>query len=205
MAGVKQFDDQAVLDRAADLFWRQGFEATSILDLETATGLGRGSLYNAFGDKEAMFLKAMDRYGQTKSPPFHFLDEPDVLTGLRLLLRTQVANMSEPRRPRGCLVTNTCLAVGGEGTGAVEARVGRGLRGIEAKLKTAFVRASEQGQITPDADPDRLARFYCAILQSLAVMHKGLGDRATLEDVIEVALSAWPGSATAPTAPLAST
>lgn len=191
MVGVKQFSDEAVLDRAVDVFWRKGFAATSIPDLEAATGLGRGSLYNAFGDKQALFLKALERYGQTRSPPFHHLDEPDVFTGLALLLVTQVANLSEEGRPRGCLVTNTSL-IGGEGASAVEARVARGLRSIEARLEAAFVRARNEGQISDDADPHRLARFYCAILQSLAIMHKALGDRKTLEDVVGVALSAWP-------------
>ena len=66
------------------------------------------------------------------------------------------------------------------------------LRALELALEAAFARAKSQGQLASDAEPARLARFYCAVLQSLGVMHKAFGDRGTLEDVVEVALTAWP-------------
>ena len=190
MVGVKRFDRDEVLDQAAQAFWRKGYEATSIQDLETATGLGRGSLYNAFGDKQGLFLAVLNRYGETfGSPPLRHLDEDDVGHGLRRMLDAIVARMDEPGRPRGCLTTNTCL---GGPSDTVEAQVATIVRAIEGALEAAVMRAKEAGQISERADPRALARFYCAIVQSLGVMHKALGDRDTLIDVVDVAMQVWP-------------
>jgi TetR/AcrR family transcriptional repressor of nem operon len=192
MVGVRRFDREDVLDRAARVFWRDGFEATSIQNLEKATGLGRGSLYNAFGDKAALFRAVLARYGETEgAPPLRHLNEPDVFTGLSRMLHAIAARMGEPGRPRGCLVTNTCAA-GGGGV-PTEAQMAVGIRAMEAALEAAFLRACAQGQLAPDADPQRLARFFCAVVQSLGVMHRALGDTETLQDIVLTALSAWPG------------
>ena len=191
MAGVKRFDQDVVLDQAARTFWRQGYDATSIQDLEAATGLGRGSIYNAFGDKQGLFLAVLARYGETfGAPPLRHLDDADVGRGLRLMLEAIAARMDDPEKPRGCLMTNSCLA--GGGSSPVDAQVALSVRAIEAALEAAFARARAEGQIPPTAEPRRLARFYCAVMQSLGVMHKALGDRETLNDVIEVAMRVWP-------------
>ena len=192
MVGVVRFDRDEVLDRAARVFWRDGFEATSIQDLEKATGLGRGSLYNSFGDKAALFRAVLSRYGKTEgAPPLRHLGEFDVFTGLSRMLHAIATRMGEPGRPPGCLVTNTCAA--GGGGAPTEAQIADGIRAMEAALEVAFVRARDQGQLALGADPLRLARFYCAVVQSLGVMHRALGDSATLNDIVMTALSAWPG------------
>src|SRR5271154_5098478 len=114
MAGVRRFDREDVLDRAALVFWRDGFQATSIQDLEAATGLGRGSLYNAFGDKASLFRAVLSRYAETQGgPPLLHLADPDVLAGLSRMLHEIAGRMGEPGRPRGCLITNTCVNGGG--------------------------------------------------------------------------------------------
>jgi|SRR5579859_2958628 len=192
MVGVRRFDREAVLDRAAQLFWREGYESASIEDLERVTGLGRGSLYNTFGDKEALFLAALGRYSETEGAfVLSHLDAPDVFDGLDRCLRDMIERLETPGRPRGCLVTNSCLTAGE--AGAVEARVSAILHAMEAALATAFRRALHEGQIAPETDVRALARFYCAIFQSLGVMHRAMAQRATLEDIVAVALQAWPG------------
>ena len=86
MARPKEFDAEKVLATAADVFWRRGYEVVSIQDLEAATGLGRGSLYNAFGDKEGLFIAALDRYIERHgAAPFRHLSNPSA---------------GDPRRPR---------------------------------------------------------------------------------------------------------
>ncbi len=194
MAGVKQFDRKAVLDRAALAFWRSGYEATSIQDLESATGLGRGSLYNAFGDKQALFLEVLERYAATEAAAaLCALDDPDAYTGLSRTLRSHVARMHNPDRPRGCLFTNTCAGARGD---PVDAFISQGVRTMEFGFEAAFIRARNAGQLDPSADPRRLARFYCAVMQGIAVLHRASADRQTLEDVIEGALAAWPAGCT---------
>ena len=191
MVGVIRFDREAVLDQAARVFWRHGFEATSIHDLEQATGLGRGSLYNSFGDKAALFRAVLARYGATEAAePLRHLADPDVFAGLSRMLHAIAARMGELDRPRGCLMTNTCVA--GGGGAATDEQVGSSVRALEQALEAAFGRAQRTGGLAADAEPRRLARFYCAVIQSLGVMHRALGDRATLDDVVATSLQAWP-------------
>ncbi len=191
MAGVIQFDRDAALDAAAAAFWRKGYDATTVQDLEAATGLGRGSLYNAFGDKQALFRAALERYAATVGgPALRLLEARDARAGVRAMLEAIAARMTSGAGPRGCLITNACLSGGGgDEAGAF---VAAAVRGIEAALETALTRAQAEGQIPPDADARSLARFYCAVAQSLGLMHKALDDPATLEDVIAVAMKAWP-------------
>ncbi|MGY2737174.1 TetR/AcrR family transcriptional regulator [Sphingomonas sp. UYP23] len=192
MTGVRQFDREDVLDRAARLFWRDGFEATSIQDLEAATGLGRGSLYNAFGDKASLFRAVLAHYAETEgAPPLGHLADANVFAGLSRMLYEIAARMDLPGRPRGCLITNTC--VNGGGGAPTDAQIEAGVRAMEAAFETAFIRAQENGQLTGEAEPRWLARFYCAVVQSLGVMHRAIGDQARLGDIVAVALTAWPG------------
>lgn len=191
MTGVIQFDRDAALADAARVFWRQGYGATSVQDLEAATSLGRGSLYNAFGGKKALFLAALERYSEAVAAPLlGHLAAPDVGAGIEAMLMEIVARVDEPGRPRGCLLTNTCLESGG--APEVETFVAAAMRAKETALEAAILRARDQGEIEPDADPRALARFYAAVMQSLGLLHKALVERERLEDVVKVALAAWP-------------
>jgi TetR/AcrR family transcriptional repressor of nem operon len=191
MARVKEFDVERVLDRAADTFWRLGYDATSIHNLEEATGLGRGSLYNAFGDKEGLFLAALDRYGaKYGASPLRHLEERDVARGIRSMLDDILARMKNPKNPQGCLLTNACLQ--GPGSPEIAAKVATNMKYMEDRLERAITRAKDSGQIRADAEPRQLARFYSAVAQSLGVAHKALRDTRRLQDIIEVAMQAWP-------------
>jgi TetR/AcrR family transcriptional regulator, transcriptional repressor for nem operon len=191
MARVKEFDVERVLDRAADTFWRLGYDATSIHNLEEATGLGRGSLYNAFGDKEGLFLAALDRYGaKYGASPLRHLEERDVARGIRSMLDDILARMKNPKNPQGCLLTNACLQ--GPGSPEIAAKVATNMKYMEDRLERAITRAKDSGQIRADAEPRQLARFYSAVAQSLGVAHKALRDTRRLQDIIEVAVQAWP-------------
>jgi TetR/AcrR family transcriptional regulator, transcriptional repressor for nem operon len=190
VAGMIQFDRDAALDRAAAAFWRKGYDATSVQDLEAATGLGRGSLYNAFGDKQALFLAALERYAATVArPALALLDDGDARAGVRAMLDALVARMASGEGPRGCLLVNACIASGGDRLAGVVADT---VRAFETALEAAFRRAQATAQIPPTADPRALARFYCAVAQSLALMHKAGAGTETLRDVAAVAMDAWP-------------
>ncbi len=196
MARLKEFDIDAVLDRAADVFWRLGYEATSMQDLEDATGLGRGSLYNAFGDKQGLFLAALARYGEKHgATPLRRLADADVGRGIRLMLEDMLARMRDPRNPRGCLLTNACLE--GAGSPEIATKVAVSIKLMEDHLEGAIARAKETGQIGRDANPRQLARFYSAIAQSLSIGHKTFGEIGRLNDIIEVAMRSWPKSGAA--------
>lgn len=192
MAGVIRFDREAALDRAVEAFWRKGYDATSVQDLKAATGLGRGSLYNAFGDKEALFGAALERYAATVgATTLRQLRNEDVKAGVQGMLEAIVARMTSGAAPPGCLIATACLGAG-EGRPASDF-VAAVVRGVAAALEAALARARDGGQIPSDADPQALARFYCAVAQGLGLMHKARADRETLQDVVAVAMRAWPG------------
>src|SRR5262249_37070188 len=110
MAGIKQFDRDEVVDRAMTTFWTRGYEATSIDDLVAATGIGRGSLYGTFGDKRQLFLIALDRYWDTINQDLTAqLSDPDPRRALERMFEALIRRLSDPKFPRGCLITNTSV------------------------------------------------------------------------------------------------
>lgn len=191
MAGVIRFDRDAALDAIMRLFWAKGFDATSIQMLEAATGLGRGSLYNAFGDKEAIFLAALRRYAETAAAPVSaFLNDAGVEHGLRRFFAAGIERMCEPGRPPGCLLVNSCAAASGSPEGARFAAAS--LSGMEEAFAAAFAAAKSAGALPEYADARALARFFSAVTQSLALLRRSGADRETLEDVADTALRALP-------------
>src|SRR5262245_52832626 len=110
MAGVRQFDEQEVIAIALDVFWRKGLHDATMQELAAATGVQRGSLYNAYGDKEAIFLRAFDRYaGHFLETAGDALAQGDAAARLRKFFDLIIANMTSGSPPRGCLTTRTAL------------------------------------------------------------------------------------------------
>src|SRR5246127_4407936 len=111
MVGVRQFDEQEVIATALDVFWRKGLHDATMQDLAAATGVQRGSLYNAFGDKEAIFLHAFDRYAeQFLATASQALTRGDAAAArLQNFLEVVIVNMTGGSPPRGCLTTRTAL------------------------------------------------------------------------------------------------
>lgn len=170
MVGARQFDEDEMLADALDVFWRKGFAGTSMIDLAQATGIQRGSLYNAYGDKEQLFLLAFDRYAQ------RFLDAvqrslaaSDARTALDAFFETAIANMTGGSPARGCLTTKTAIDLDIAGP-AVEARVKRLIGDLTSLLATALSRPDAKAvlAIQPDAAADLIVTFT----RGLAVMER---------------------------------
>lgn len=177
------------------LFWRVGYGATSIQDLEKATKLRRGSLYNAFGDKEGLFVAALKRYdsvvGAKRIEP---LSNPDPYRAIGGFLNTLVEQLSEPGRPRGCLHTNTSLEMPGA-PAAVMRLVAERTNAIEGAIYAVLHGAKRRGLLDRTVDTRALARFYLGVAKGITVLHKVYGDSAMLRDIVEVAMSKWPAAA----------
>ena len=180
-----------VLDRAMRVFWSRGYEAASISHLVDRMGIQRGSLYEAFGDKRALFLAAIDRYDRVVSAELlACLAEPASGVGaIQAFFQRKIELSLEPGRPRGCLVTNSATELGSRDRGAAS-RVGSVLAKMEAAFHRAVVRAQAAGEIDPLRDPRALARFLTSSAQGLSVMAKTFPDRAVLEDIAAVILAA---------------
>lgn len=179
-----------VLDRAMQVFWTRGYEATSIHHLVDRMGIQRGSLYGAFGDKRALFFAAIDRYDQVVTAKLlAALDEPRGKDAIRRFFRLKVDLAMEPGRPRGCLVTNSATELASRDRGTAR-RVGVVLTKIEAAFHRAVVRAQKAGEIEPTRNPRALARFLTSSAQGLSVMAKTFPERAVLQDIVKVILAA---------------
>src|SRR3989454_12499362 len=166
----KAFEHDVVLDRAMQAFWSRGYEATSIQHLVDRMGIQRGSLYDTFGDKRALFFAAIDRYDRVVTAKLlAALDEPaSGRDAIRRFFRAKVELALEPRRPRGCLVTNSAAELASRDRGAAT-RVGAVLGKIEAAFHRAVGRARKAGEVERARDPRALARVLTNSAQGPSV------------------------------------
>jgi TetR/AcrR family transcriptional regulator, transcriptional repressor for nem operon len=191
VARPKGFARDVVLDRAMQVFWSRGYEATSIQHLVARMGIQRGSLYDTFGDKRGLFFAAIERYDRVVTAKLlATLDGPGSgKDAIRQFFRLKVDLSVEPGRPRGCLVTNSTAELASRDRGTAT-RVGAVLAKIEAAFHRAVLRAQKAGEIDPTRNPRALARFLTSSAQGLSVMAKASSDRAVLEDIVKVTLAA---------------
>ncbi|MFJ2933699.1 TetR/AcrR family transcriptional regulator [Streptomyces sp. NPDC087219] len=190
MARTKEFDPDAALQAALDLFWARGYEATTMSDLVEHLGVGRASIYATFGNKHALYLKAMDRYLETRDPRIvEELSEPGpALPAVRTLVRRFAAEASaDDERLNGCFVTNSAAELGPHDT-AVARRVELSWEQIETLLYGALTRARAGGELPADRDPRALARMLLVLLQGIRVVGKASSDPARVRDAAEQAL-----------------
>lgn len=189
----RSFDADAALDAAMELFWRQGYEGTSLAALTEATGVNAPSLYAAFGNKEALFLKAVDRYIQRPASYLHrALGEPTARAVAEKALAGAIDMVMRPGAPEGCLLVHGALAAN-PSAGPVRAELSRLRAGAEAAVRRRLERAAAEGDLPPDADPTRLARYLMTVIWGLSVQAAGGATRKQLKEVAEIALRGWPG------------
>ncbi|QNP68891.1 helix-turn-helix transcriptional regulator [Streptomyces roseirectus] len=192
MARTKEFDPHAALQAALELFWRRGYEATSMADLVEHLGIARASIYATFGSKHDLYLKALDRYGELHHPVLvRELSAPGpALPGVRAVVRRFAdESTAEPGRACGCFVVNTAVELAPHDPAAAR-RVDLGWEHLETLLHAALERAQAQGELTPDRDPRALARMLLVFLQGLRVVGKASTDpTARLRDAVEQALT----------------
>src|SRR5919197_1383213 len=184
MGRGKTFDPSVALSAALDAFWRRGYTQTSLDDLTEAMGLGKASLYNAFGDKHALFLRALDRYSQERMAE---LDQ--MLNGTasvrsaieRVLRRTADVLWSDPMH-RGCLLVNSTTELAASDP-AVAARAAQSFERTIGAFRSALERGIHRGEFPKTMDVRSTARLLASTLTSLRVLSK-ITDRPTGEDII---------------------
>ncbi|MFE9018669.1 TetR/AcrR family transcriptional regulator [Streptomyces sp. NPDC007808] len=191
MARTKEFDPEAALQAALELFWRRGYEATSMADLVEHLGIGRASLYATFGSKHELYLKALERYDRAGLPPIvRELSQPGpALPAVRSVVRRYATEAADDRlRRNGCLVTNTAAELAPHDPAAAR-QVERNWDQLETVLHSTLLRAQAQGELPADRDPLTLARMLLVLLQGLRVVGKASPDPARVRDAAEQALA----------------
>jgi len=186
------FDVDKALDRALEVFWRRGYEGTSLTDLTRAMGINRPSLYSAFGNKESLFRRVLDRY--VEGPAGYVaqaLGEPTARAVAERLLYGAIERMSDPSCPRGCLLVQGALACGEEAD-SVRRETDTRRAACELAVRRRLERARAEGDLPGDASPADLARYLVTVLRGMAVQAAGGAAPRQLRRVAELALRAWP-------------
>jgi TetR/AcrR family transcriptional repressor of nem operon len=186
MAGPnKQFDRDEALDKAVQLFWEQGYEATSMQDLVNAMGINRASLYQTYGNKQELYLASLERYAaQILAHLTGLLDKPGTpLTNLRDLF-VHIIEQSLEGKMQGCLINNTAVELGPH-----DAKLAEIIRDIWVQFEDLFAtrlqQAIEQQQLAADADPHQLAQVLNINLQGLVVKTKANSNKAELIGAVD--------------------
>ncbi len=192
MVGARQFDDQEVIAIALEVFWRKGLHGASMQDLATATGVQRGSLYNAYGDKEAIFLRAFDQYaGLFLESARNALAKGDAAARLQKLFDMIIVNMTSGSPPRGCLTTRTALDAA-----VSSAHVRERVQNLLSRLEHLISEAVSSAAGAPATiDANRLARVVVTFTRGLAVMERAGYGRKHLNEAAVTFVDALVGDA----------
>ncbi len=189
----RAFDPDEALDAALRVFWKQGYEGTSMSDLTDAMGINRPSLYAAFGNKEELFAKALDRYSAGQNCFMtRALDERTARGVAERLLHGVVEMLCDPATPAGCLMVQGALCTSEAATSvrlALAVRRNTGQAAIRARLE----RAVAERDLPRGSRPEDLARYLTTVMNGLSVQASGGASKKELRRVADLALQAWPG------------
>jgi TetR/AcrR family transcriptional regulator, transcriptional repressor for nem operon len=189
MPRPRNFDEATALDAAMECFWRRGYEATSLRDLTESMGLSAPSLYNAFGNKEELYARALDRYlDRTTRDRLRRLEETcRPLEAIRRFFAEIIEHSVKDRLRKGCFLVNSALEVAPHDS-ACRAVVIEQFDAIEAFFKRRLVSAQAEGTVSAKIDVADFARLLVGVLLGIRVLARAKPDRATLEGIVRPAL-----------------
>ncbi|MGF6757713.1 TetR/AcrR family transcriptional regulator [Paraburkholderia sp. GAS42] len=188
MAGVRQFDEDSAFAQALEVFWRKGFRATSMLDLAEATGVQRGSLYNAYGDKEEIFVRVFERYAERFiASARQALKKPDVRDALTAFFTFAIGSIMQGTPARGCLSTKTASEIDPDSP-----RLREALQNMLDELEAALLSVLD----TPEArtrlaiPAAQAAKLVVTMTRGIAVMERVYGDTKALKQTASALVDA---------------
>jgi AcrR family transcriptional regulator len=188
----RAFDADGALERAMQVFWKKGYEGASLSDLTEAMGINRPSLYAAFGNKEQLFRKVMDRYGRgCASYLCEALKELTARGVAEKILQGTAEFLGDPNHPPGCLALHGALACG-DGAESVRRELIDRRSATTEELRKRLARAKRERDLPADADPAALARYVSAVAQGMSVQAAGGATRKDLLLIVKTAMRAWP-------------
>ncbi|MBB5840647.1 TetR/AcrR family transcriptional regulator [Kribbella italica] len=191
MGRPRGFDTDEALERAMRVFWEQGYEGASLTDLTGAMGITKTSMYAAFGNKEQLFRKALDRYTEGPSAyAFRALEEPTARGVVEALLRGSARTTTEPKTFSGCLGVQGALASSEASRPAHDLLVDWRNDGV-LRLEERFRRAVDEDDLPSGADPRQLARYVMTVAFGLAVQAAGGLSHDQLDEIVDTTLRAW--------------
>ncbi len=184
----RSFDEDQAIDAAMRVFWEKSFEGTTMTDLTDATGLSRSSIHAAFGSKEGLFLRAVERY---KSGPIRYipkaLAEPTLPRAIEALFRGMVNSLSIPGNPKGCLSIHGALACGTDCELVTQVMV-KWRRSNENLIKERIQRAQREGELGREVNAADYARYIATIMMGIGIQAVNGAGRAELSRTVDMAL-----------------
>ncbi|MDB5491362.1 MAG: transcriptional regulator, TetR family protein [Micavibrio sp.] len=188
----REFDYDKALDQAIRVFWQKGYEGASLPDLTDAMGINRPSLYSAFGNKEELFRKALERYSKNSADWARaLLAAPKIRDAVENFLMGSAEAFACKENPRGCLSVQGAL-VGGEDSASVCLEAKNRRQVVMGVLQERFDRAIADGEFPDATDTAELARFYSTIVQGMSVQSIGAASCSELKAIAQRALLALP-------------
>jgi AcrR family transcriptional regulator len=187
----RAFDPDVALERAMHVFWAKGYEGASLSNLTRAMRINRPSLYAAFGNKEELFRKVLDRY--MDGPLAYFgkaLAAPKARDVVEQIFFGAARMAGDPRNPAGCLVVQGALACGNAAR-SVRKEIAARRAAAKAALRRRFQRAKRERDLPPNADPAELSHYVMTVQHGMAVQGADGASPDQLRRVAQVALRAW--------------
>lgn len=194
MARPRKFDEQQVLDTAREQFWAGGYAATRMEDIGTATGLGKGSLYGAFGGKQELFHRVFDEYcNSVVDATAQQLrgDDKDAYARLSAHVHAVAAATAADTAQRGCLLAKGVAELA-EHDKTVAERARAAIEALRALLEDDIAACQRNGDLDENADPGQLAALVLAVLRGIEALGKAGANEETLADIARTALAVLP-------------
>ncbi len=190
MARVKEFSETEALDKALEVFWQNGYHATSANDLVNGLGLSRSSIYSTFTDKRTLFIKALERYSQRSIDSVLEVIEQsdDIPATMTVILKDVIKQDYSLEIPKGCFVVNTGIELAAHDE-EINKMVSRHMKKLESTIKTAIKKGQRLGQISTDKKAEVLARFIQNNISGLKVAVKSHKKKKELMEVVDLCIS----------------
>jgi AcrR family transcriptional regulator len=191
MSGKPQFDDDAVINSAMDVFWRHGYSASSIDQLTTAMGLSRSSMYKRFRDKDGLFREVLSTYAERLLRRMSAVRGDTKRQQLEALLHEFLPRKANAARPAGCMLARSCVEMA-DLPAAGQSAAQQGLARQREILGEILREAVANGELVAATDIDGLAWHYLGVLQAIKNLPQAGATTGELRQVVELAMLAWP-------------
>jgi AcrR family transcriptional regulator len=190
----RAFDRDKALAAAIEIFWRKGFEGTSISDLTEAMGINPPSLYAAFGDKEKLFLEAAEAYGSKRGSECPYCDEPTARGAVEKLLTYMARELSANDQPRGCMMM-MAAATSANASARLQRMLAEKRAANGEHLRARIKQGIADGDVPAGTDAGALADFYVTIMAGLSMQARDGASRKSLLATVERAMTVFPARA----------
>jgi AcrR family transcriptional regulator len=200
------FDRELALEQAMLVFWQYGYDTTSLNDLTGAMGITPPSLYGAFGDKEKLFLEAVQRYAERHEDKISrcLAEAPTAREAVQKLMDIVAIEHTCPQHPPGCMmetVVTNCTAASSH----LQTVMGQMKERKKARFTARIQRGIDAGELAPGANAETLSDFYITVLNGMSSLARDKASCGQLQSVVTMAMNAWPAaSSSPPAAPAAS-